>query len=204
MALSHLTLKSDGPTVVEAPPHMLGFLQDRSATLPRRHRPARPRQGQGRQVPRLAAGLQGQRASRVLRRALAHVLGDVRCRGFQVDGKTEQAVSLMKQIKIYPLDKASSPPPMEFLNGSGKDIDTLFPDNFRLLRAAGHARRRGTVGQLWPVGAFDDAANRHREGPTIRPGRQDTRASVGGGTAWRSDGTREHVRIIGPRCLLLP
>ena len=27
-ALSHLDLKSDGPTVVEAPPHMLGFLQD--------------------------------------------------------------------------------------------------------------------------------------------------------------------------------
>ena len=24
----HLDLKTDGPTVVEAPPHMLGFLQD--------------------------------------------------------------------------------------------------------------------------------------------------------------------------------
>jgi hypothetical protein len=41
-------------------------------------------------------------------------------RGFQVDGKTDQGVALMKQIKIYPLAKASSPPPMEFLNGSGK------------------------------------------------------------------------------------
>ena len=37
----------------------------------------------------------------------------------------------MKQIKVYPLAKASSPPQMEFMNGSGKDIDTLFPDNFR-------------------------------------------------------------------------
>ena len=27
-ALAHLNLKADGPTVVEAPPHMLGFLQD--------------------------------------------------------------------------------------------------------------------------------------------------------------------------------
>ena len=52
-------------------------------------------------------------------------------RGFQVDGKTDQAVALMKQIKIYPLDKASSPPPMEFMNGSRKEIDTLFPDNLR-------------------------------------------------------------------------
>ena len=27
-ALAHLNLKADGPTIVEAPPHMLGFLQD--------------------------------------------------------------------------------------------------------------------------------------------------------------------------------
>ncbi|MEK1888825.1 MAG: DUF1254 domain-containing protein [Phyllobacterium sp.] len=31
-ALSHLDLKTDGPTVVEAPPKMLGFLQDGLAT----------------------------------------------------------------------------------------------------------------------------------------------------------------------------
>ena len=41
-------------------------------------------------------------------------------RGFQVDGKTDQAVALMKQIKVYPLAKASSPPPMEFMNGSAR------------------------------------------------------------------------------------
>jgi hypothetical protein len=28
-------------------------------------------------------------------------------RGFQVDGKTDEAVALMKQTKVYPLDKAS-------------------------------------------------------------------------------------------------
>src|SRR5262249_4416586 len=52
-------------------------------------------------------------------------------RGFQVDGKTDQAVALMKQIKIYPLEKASSPPPMQFLNGSNQIINTVFPDTFR-------------------------------------------------------------------------
>src|SRR5262249_55413228 len=52
-------------------------------------------------------------------------------RGFQVDNKTDKAVALMKQTKIYPLAKASSPPPMNFLNGSNRDIDTLFPDNLR-------------------------------------------------------------------------
>src|SRR5262249_13505642 len=52
-------------------------------------------------------------------------------RGFQVDNKTDKAVALMRQIKIYPLAKASSPPPMTFLNGSNRDIDTVFPDNLR-------------------------------------------------------------------------
>jgi len=37
----------------------------------------------------------------------------------------------MKRIKIYPLAKGSSPPPMTFLNGSSRDIDTVFPDNLR-------------------------------------------------------------------------
>ena len=52
-------------------------------------------------------------------------------RGFQAEGKTDQAVGLMKQIKIYPLDKAGSPPAMQFMNGSKQDIQTVFPDSFR-------------------------------------------------------------------------
>ena len=49
-------------------------------------------------------------------------------RGFKVDGKTDQAVALMKQIKVYPLAKAADAPKMEFLNGSGKPIDTIHSD----------------------------------------------------------------------------
>ena len=48
-------------------------------------------------------------------------------RGFQVDGSTDAAVELMKRIKVYPVADAAAPPAMEFLNGSGHDIDTPFP-----------------------------------------------------------------------------
>ena len=37
-AISHLDLKADGPTVIEAPPHMLGFLQDGLQRYLDRHR----------------------------------------------------------------------------------------------------------------------------------------------------------------------
>ena len=36
----------------------------------------------------------------------------------------------MKQIKIYPLAKAANPLKMEFLNGSGKPINTIHPDTY--------------------------------------------------------------------------
>ena len=51
-------------------------------------------------------------------------------RGFKVDGKTDQAVALMKRTKVYPLAKASKPPAMEYLDGSGKAINTVAPDTF--------------------------------------------------------------------------
>ena len=87
-------------------------------------------------------------------------------RGFQVEGKTDQAVGLMKQIKVYPLAKASSPPPMEFMNGSRQDIDTVFPDNFRffeLLAMLVEEEPRRVSGR-WNV---PDAGDWHREGQSL-------------------------------------
>ncbi|MEJ0041142.1 MAG: hypothetical protein WDM81_02425 [Rhizomicrobium sp.] len=44
----------------------------------------------------------------------------------------------MKQTKVYPLAKAAAPPATEFLNGSGKAIDTIHTDTiafFEMLAA---------------------------------------------------------------------
>ena len=49
-------------------------------------------------------------------------------RGFQVDGKPDQAVALMKTTRIYPLSQAANPPAMTFVNGSHQEIDTIFSD----------------------------------------------------------------------------
>src|SRR5262249_17308217 len=56
-------------------------------------------------------------------------------RGFKKDGKTNEAVALMKQIKVYSLAKQDGQPKMEFLNGSGKEIDTIHADNFSFYEA---------------------------------------------------------------------
>lgn len=56
-------------------------------------------------------------------------------RGFKVDGKTDHAVGLMKQIKIYPLSSNPTARPMEFFNSSGQAIDTVHADNFSFYEA---------------------------------------------------------------------
>ncbi len=130
-AISHLALKDDGPTVVEAPPRMLGFLQDGLQRYLMDIGPLGPDKGKGGKFLILPPGFKGNVPKGYFVAHSPTYSVTFAIRGFQVDGKTDQAVSLMKQTKVYPLAKASSPPPMEFMNGSGKDIETLFPDNFR-------------------------------------------------------------------------
>ena len=130
-ALAHLNLKADGPTVVEAPPHMLGFLQDGLQRYLADVGPLGVDKGKGGKFLVLPPGFSGTPPEGyfVCRSPTYSVM--LGLRGFQADGKTDQAVELMKQIRIYPLDKAPSPPAMQFINGSKQDIQTVFPDDFR-------------------------------------------------------------------------
>ncbi|MNM92863.1 hypothetical protein D3C81_1052120 [compost metagenome] len=128
-AISHLNLKDDGPTVIEAPPHMLGFVQDGLQRYVTDIGPLGADKGKGGKFLVLPPGFSGDIPKGYF---VAHSPTNsltFALRGFQVEGKTDQAVSLMKQIRIYPLGQASSPPAMQFMNGSRQNIDTLFPDN---------------------------------------------------------------------------
>ena len=58
-AISHLDLKTDGPTVVEAPPHMLGFLQDGLQRYLADIGPLGPDKGKGGKFLVLPPGFQG-------------------------------------------------------------------------------------------------------------------------------------------------
>ena len=129
-AVSHLALREDGPTVIEAPPHMLGFIQDGLQRYLADIGPLGPDKGQGGKFLVLPPGFDRELPDGYFVARSPTYSAAFAVRGFQVDGSTDQAVELMKQIRIYPLADAASPPTMEFINGSGQDIDTLFPDNF--------------------------------------------------------------------------
>ena len=130
-AIGHLHLKGDGPTVIEAPPKMLGLIQDSLQRYIVDIGMLGPDKGQGGKFLVLPPDYQGEEPKGyfVARSPTYSVTFFVR--GFQVEGKTAPAVALIKQMKVYPLAKAASPPPMQFLSGSHQKIDTLFPDNDR-------------------------------------------------------------------------
>ena len=127
-ALGHLDLKTDGPTVVEAPPKMLGFAMDALQRYLVDIGPLGPDKGQGGKYLFLPPGYAGAVPDGYfVVKSPTYVVG-FGMRGFKVDGKTDQAVALMKQTKVYPLAQAANPPKMDFLNGSGKAINTVAPD----------------------------------------------------------------------------
>lgn len=129
-ALGHMDLKSTGPIVMEAPPKMLGFAMDVRQRYLVDIGPLGPDKGKGGKYLFLPPGYTGEVPDGYfVTKSPTYELG-FGLRGFQVDGKTDQAVSLMKQIKIYPLAKKDNPPAMKFVNGSGKPIVMIHPDNF--------------------------------------------------------------------------
>jgi hypothetical protein len=141
-AIGHLDLKKDGPTVIEAPPKMLGIVQDGVQHYLTDIGPLGPDKGAGGKFLVLPPDYTGEVPDGyfVVKSPTYSVIFFLR--GFQVDNKTDEPVALIKQAKVYPLSAAAAPPAMEFLNGSNASIDLLFPDNIRLFRAPGPAGPR--------------------------------------------------------------
>ena len=56
-------------------------------------------------------------------------------RGFLVDGKSDAATKMWKEgLKIYPLKDAQKPAEMEFINGSGREFNTIHANNYEFYK----------------------------------------------------------------------
>jgi hypothetical protein len=133
--LGILDLKGYGPTVVEAPSKMLGAAMDTLQRFLVDIGPLGPDKGKGGKYLFLPPGYrdevpEGYFVVKSPTYSVCYFL-----RGFQEEGKTDKAVALMKQLKVYPLAKAADQPKMEFLNGSGQAIDTIHSDTITFYEA---------------------------------------------------------------------
>jgi hypothetical protein len=128
--IAMLDLKTDGATVFEAPPEMLGLAMDALQRYLCDIGMAGQDKGKGGKYLFLPPGYSGEVPEGHFAIKSPTYVVNIGVRGFLQDGKTDHAVGLMKQIKVYPLAKKASPPAMEFLNGSHQPIDTVHSDNF--------------------------------------------------------------------------
>lgn len=120
-----------GPVVVEVPAKMLGGFSDIRQTEILGIGPPGADKGLGGKVLLLPPGYRGTVPTGYIvgRSSTYRVVFGVR--GFLEDGKPDAAVALMKNARIYALADAGTPPVQAFVDGSGKEIDTIFADTGR-------------------------------------------------------------------------
>lgn len=117
-----------GPVVIEVPPKMLGGISDIRQTSILEIGPTGDDKGQGGKMLLLPPGYQGDVPNGYVVGKSSSYRAVFGVRGFLVDGKPDQAVALMKKARIYSLSDAAHPPVQVFVDGSGKQIDTVFSD----------------------------------------------------------------------------
>ncbi len=116
----------DGPLVVETPPNVLGIINDAWFRYVTDVGNAGPDKGKGGKYLLVPPGYKGEIPPGCF---VVHskTFGNVcAVRGFLVDGDPKPAVESMKKfMKVYPLAQAKNPPPMKFVNVSGKPFNTI-------------------------------------------------------------------------------
>jgi hypothetical protein len=123
-AMSYLDLK-DGPVVVEVPPNLQGMFDDFW------HRPIAdvglvgPDKGAGGSYLLLPPDYEGDKPDGYYTFRSPTYRVFLFWRGFLVDGKTDQAVELIEQTRIYPLGEKETAPAMVFPNASEKAANML-------------------------------------------------------------------------------
>jgi hypothetical protein len=125
-ALGAIDLGETGPVVVETPPGVLGFAMSGWQQPLEDIGPLGPDKGKGGTFLFLPPSSEEPVPEGHFAVPSDTMLFIWLVRGFVEDGKTEPAVEAIKGMRIYRLADAASPPPMEFVDVSGKKA-TLIP-----------------------------------------------------------------------------
>ena len=101
--------------------------------------PAGVGQGQGRQIPHPAAGLQGARCRTATSRCRRRPTAAMRCcapickSGSEAD--VAKAVAYGKRVKVYPLSQAANPPATTFVDAIDVVFDSTIPYDLRFFQS---------------------------------------------------------------------
>ena len=172
-AWAWLNLK-DGPMVVETPPNVLGVIDDFWFRNVIDFGNAGPDKGKGGKFLILPPGYKGEIPKGYIVARPPTFNNLIFWRGFLVDGSPKPAADSIKKIfRVYPLGQAANAPKMTFVNGSGKEMNTIHANDFSFYEEINQVVQEEpsdamdveTLGTLASIGI--------REGQALRAGRAD-------------------------------
>ena len=127
-AFSRTDLAKDGPTVIEVPPGMLGFLDDDWQRFVGDIGVTGPDRGKGGKYLVVPPGYDGQIPQGYFLLKPRTNKNFLFLRGSIAEGLEAGAKNMTSGIRIYSLKDAAKPTPTTFINMSGKSFNTLFPN----------------------------------------------------------------------------
>lgn len=122
----------DGPVVIETPPDVLGIIDDHWFQYVADFGRVGPDKGQGGKYLLLPPGYSGEVPEGYFVYHTKTYGNLMFWRGFLKDGSTAPAVAATKKYaKVYRLKDADNPPPMKFINTSGKHFNTIGANTYK-------------------------------------------------------------------------
>ena len=120
-------LANDGPTVIEIPQGMLGFLDDAWQRFVGNMGVTGPDKGKGGKYLVLPPGYKGKVPDGYFLLKPKTNKNFLFLRGSIKDGLKAAADNFKSGLRVYPLKDAANPAPTQFINMSGKSFSTIFP-----------------------------------------------------------------------------
>ncbi|MCB0122221.1 MAG: DUF1254 domain-containing protein, partial [Caldilineaceae bacterium] len=149
-AYSGTNLDKDGPTVIEVPPGMLGFLDDGWQRFVGNIGVTGPDKGKGGHYLVLPPGYDGEVPDGYyLLKPKTH-RNFLFLRGSIKDGLEPAVENLAKGLKVYPLKDKANPTPTELVNMSGKAFNTVFPNDLRYFEILDEMIQREPIDAIGP------------------------------------------------------
>ena len=133
-AMGWIDLK-DGPLVVDLPPRMLGIIDDMAFKYMTDLGMAGPDQGRGGRFLILPPDYDGPVPAAGFHVVESKTYGAwLFMRGYLDKGIEAASKNIRDNLKVYPLAKRDNPAKMEFINATGKEINTVVPNDFSFFK----------------------------------------------------------------------
>ena len=134
-AYTFTDLAKDGPTVIEVPPGMLGFLNDAWQRFAGNMGVTGPDKGKGGKYLVVPPGYAGEIPGGYFLLKPPTNRNFMFLRGSIKDGLKPAVENITSKLRVYPLKDAANPAATEFVNMSNKAFNTVFPSDFSYFEA---------------------------------------------------------------------